>query len=130
MNNAQNTQAMEAQRGIEKVGTLPKGKIFDDAKNIESVFKKSAHAWHETIAVFEANQDGAKVASVSIANVHVTQPNIQANKVGKMIADFGNLPIINAVQFNDAIVIYDGHHRLMTAWALGMTEVEVNLVKL
>jgi hypothetical protein len=34
------------------------------------------------------------------------------------------------VQFPDGLVIYDGHHRLLTAWALGETKIKANLVKL
>ena len=29
---------------MSKINNLPNGKIFDDAKNIESVFKKSSHS--------------------------------------------------------------------------------------
>ena len=47
-----------------------------------------------------------------------------------MIEKFDKLPIINAVQFSDGISIYDGHHRLLTAWSIGETRIKVNLVKI
>ena len=42
----------------------------------------------------------------------------------------GKLKTINVVQFPDGLAIYDGHHRLTTAWALGETKIKVNLVKI
>ena len=113
---------------IIEIESLPKGKLFDDAKNIESIFKKSQHSYSEVIEAFESNKDSAKTKTVSIRDIQITQPNIQTGKVISMLNDFKNLPIINAVQFNDAIVIFDGHHRLITSWALGMQKIKLNLV--
>lgn len=114
----------------QKIDDLPKGATFEDAKKIDGVFDKSKHTWSEVIETFESNQKDAKVKSVNVKDIQITQPNIQANKVKRMIAEPGKLPIINAVQFSDGISIYDGHHRLMTAWALGETKIKVNLVKI
>lgn len=114
----------------QKIDDLPKGATFEDAKKIDGVFDKSKHTWSEVIEAFESNQKDAKVKSVNVKDIQITQPNIQANKVKRMIAEPGKLPIINAVQFSDGISIYDGHHRLITAWALGETKIKVNLVKI
>lgn len=116
---------------IEKIEKLPRGKIFDDAKNIESVFKKSRHSWSEVVENFEKNRQNAEIQSVSLKDIRITQPNIQIGKVSRMISDISNLDIINAVQFPDGeIVIHDGHHRLLAHWALGNLNMKVNLVKL
>lgn len=114
----------------QKIDDLPKGATFEDAKKIDGVFDKSKHTWSEVIEAFESNQKDAKVKSVNVKDIQITQPNIQANKVKRMIVEPGKLPIINAVQFSDGISIYDGHHRLMTTWALGETKIKVNLVKI
>jgi hypothetical protein len=114
-------------KAIEKIQALPPGKMFSDAKNIEGVFKKSKHTWHEVIETFETNQDKAKEAQIPIKDIQITQPNIQIHKVEKMLG-VNDLPLINVVKFKDGYAIYDGHHRLMTAWALGDKKIKVNLV--
>jgi uncharacterized ParB-like nuclease family protein len=122
-------QKLEA--AIEKIDSLPVGKIFDDAKRIEGIFKKSQHTWSEVVEAFEKAQDSAKVQQVNLNDIHITQPNIQANKVKKMMADINKTPPINVVQFkNGEKVIYDGHHRLLANWALGENRIKVNLVKI
>lgn len=113
-----------------RIDDLPKGSTFEDAKRIESIFTKSKHTWSEVIETFEKNQKDAKVKSVNIKDIQITQPNIQSNKVKAMIEKFDKLPMINVVQFPDGLAIYDGHHRLLTAWALGETKIKVNLVKI
>jgi hypothetical protein len=115
---------------IARIDDLPKGSTFEDAKRIESIFTKSKHTWSEVIETFEKNQKDAKVKSVNIKDIQITQPNIQSNKVKAMIEKFDKLPMINAVQFPDGLAIYDGHHRLLTAWAIGETKIKVNLVKI
>ena len=115
---------------MELIDGLPKGSMFDDAKKIDGVFDRSKHAWSEVIEMFEKNQSDAKVKSVNVKDVKITQPNIQSNKVKGMLSDFDKLPLINMVQFPDGLAIYDGHHRLLTAWALGETKIKVNLVKI
>lgn len=124
------TEAKNIESAVERINDLPSGATFEDAKKIDGVFDKSKHTWSEVIETFESNQKDAKVKSVNVKDIQITQPNIQANKVKRMIAESGKLPIINAVQFSDGISIYDGHHRLMTAWALGETKIKVNLVKI
>ena len=114
----------------EKIDSLPVGKIFDDAKRIEDIFKKSKYTWSEVIENFEKLKDSAKPQQVNVKDIHITQPNIQANKVKKMIADVDKTPPINVVQFkNGEMAIYDGHHRLLANWALGENKIKVNLVK-
>ena len=115
-----------------KVNDLPKGKIFDDAKVINGVFKKSKHDWNEVIVAYEKNEEQHRIVTVNVKDIHITQPNIQANKVNGMITDsIMKLPRLNAVQFKDGeIAIYDGHHRLTAYWALGENKIKVNLVKL
>jgi 8-oxo-dGTP diphosphatase len=113
-----------------RIKDLPKGKIFDDAKSLEGVFKKSNKSWSEVIEFFEKNRDNAKVEEVSLKDIHITQPNIQSNKVEKMINDIDKTPTIDAVQFKDGeISIFDGHHRLASLWSLGKEKIKVNLVK-
>lgn len=115
---------------IDKIDSLPKGTTFEDAKRIDSIFDKSKHTWSEVIETFETHQKEAKIKSVNVKDIKITQPNIQSNKVKKMIEDSNKLPLINVVQFPDGLAIYDGHHRLMTAWSLGETKIKVNLVKI
>jgi hypothetical protein len=114
----------------QKINNLPQGKLFDDAKNIESIFNKSRHSWSKTIESFEKNKDKGKEQNVDIKDIYITQPNIQNNKVKNMIANIDKLPAINVVEFpNGEKVIYDGHHRLIANWALGNTKIKVNLVQ-
>lgn len=114
----------------ERIDSLPKGVIFDDAKRIGGIFDISKHSWSDVVNAFEKNQKDAKVKSINIKDIQVTQPNIQSNKVKAMIEKFDKLPMINVVEFSDGLVIYDGHHRLLTAWALGETKIKVSLVKI
>lgn len=113
----------------ERIDSLPKGAIFDDAKRIGGIFDISKHSWSDVVNAFEKNQKNAKVKSINIKDIQITQPNIQSNKVKAMIEKFDKLPMINVVEFSDGLVIYDGHHRLLTAWALGETKIKVSLVK-
>jgi len=114
-----------------RVDKLPSGKIFADAKNIEGVFTKSKYDWNEVIVTYERHEDEHHIKLVNIADIHITQPNIQANKVKEILPNIDNVPRINVVQFSDGeMAIYDGHHRLIANWALGNTTIKVNLVKL
>lgn len=45
-----------------------------------------------------------------------------------MLLNFNKLEPINVVQFHNEFAIYNGHHRLITAWALGETKIKANLV--
>lgn len=115
---------------MEKINNLPKGKIFDDAKNIESIFKRSSKSYSEVLETFEKNRDKGKLTAIDIKDISVTQPNIQSNKVNAMIKNIKKTPTINVVQFKDGTrAIFDGHHRLVTNWAVGNTKIKVNLVK-
>jgi hypothetical protein len=115
----------------QKIDELPIGKLFDDAKNIEGVFNKSKYDWNEVIVTYEQHEDEHHIKFVNISDIHITQPNIQANKVKEIISNINKLPRINVVQFSDGeMAIYDGHHRLTAAWALGQQQIKVNLVKL
>lgn len=116
---------------IQKIDELPKGKIFDDAKNIEGIFKKSQHSWSEVIDSFEKNKHKSKPQTVNIRDIHITQPNIQSNKIKHTIKNLDKVPTINVVEFeNGEKAIYDGHHRLVASWALGDAKIKVNLVQL
>lgn len=104
--------------------------IFDDSKRIDGIFNITKHSWSDVVNAFEKNEKDAKIKSVNVKDIQITQPNIQSNKVKKMISQDGKLKTINVVQFPDGLAIYDGHHRLTTAWALGETKIKVNLVKI
>lgn len=122
---------LSSNKAIEKINQLPKGKIFDDAKNIEGIFKKSNRSWSEVIEVFEKNKNSLHPSVVNLQDINITQPNIQANKVKSMIDKINNLPPINVVEFEDGEkAIYDGHHRLIANWALGNSKIKVNIIKL
>jgi hypothetical protein len=115
----------------EKIDKLPAGKLFDDAKNIEKVFKKSKYDWNEVIVTYERHEDEHHIVVINLSELHITQPNIQANKVKEMLPSIDKMPRINVVQFSSGeMAIYDGHHRLIANWALGNKKIKVNLVKL
>ena len=114
----------------DKIDRLPQGKIFNDAKRIDGIFNKSKHSYSEVIEAFEKNKAKNNIEFVSVKDVHITQPNIQSNKVKRMIDNFTKSSPINVVQFQDGeMSIYDGHHRLTAAWVLGKNKIKVNLVK-
>jgi hypothetical protein len=114
-----------------KIDKLPAGKLFDDAKNIEKVFKKSKYSWNDVIVTYEQYEEQHHIKIINISDIHITQPNIQANKVKEMMPNIDKTPRINVVQFTDGeMSIYDGHHRLIANWALGNTKIKVNLVKI
>ena len=116
---------------IQKIATLPTGKLFNDAKNIQHIFNKSRHSWSNVIETFEKNKDNGSLKLVSLKDIHITQPNIQANKVKTILADLNKLSTINVIEFEDGeMAIFDGHHRLVANWALGNSKIEVNLVQL
>jgi hypothetical protein len=126
-----NESSQNVNLAYSKIDELPKGKLFDDAKNIEKIFKMSKHEWNEVIVAYEQHEEKHHIVYVDISEIHITQPNIQLNKVDKMIGDIHKLPRINVVQFkNGEKSIYDGHHRLVAHWALGEKKIKVNLVKI
>jgi len=119
------------QLAIEKINKLPKGTIFDDAKRIDSIFEKSSYGYSETLEAFEKHRDTGVIEFLSVDKIKITQPNIQSNKVFNMIKTPDKLPIINVVEFKDGeYVIFDGHHRLTSFWALNKREFKAFLVKL
>jgi hypothetical protein len=123
-------EAKDVDSAMNKIEVLPKGSTFEDAKRIDGIFDRSKHTWSEVIETFEKNQKAAKPKIVNVKDIQITQPNIQSNKVKAMIEKYNKLPLINVVQFPDGLAIYDGHHRLLTAWSMGETKIKVNLVKL
>lgn len=125
------TSAAQISEGVDKIDNLPQGKIFDDAKRIDGVFKKSTHGYSDTIEAFESNSAKGELKTININEITITQPNIQGNKIKNMLSVVDNITPINVVQFKDGEkAIFDGHHRLMANWALGRTEIRVNLVEL
>ena len=115
----------------QKLHALPKGQIFDDAKSIKDTFDASPYTWSQTIEAYESNATKAKPVTIPINSIHITQPNIQLHKVINMLANLDSTPIIDAVKFpDDTISIFDGHHRLVANWALGNSNIKVNLVDL
>ena len=124
------SESRDIETAHSRIDNLPKGSTFEDAKRIDSIFKKSKHTWSETIEAFEKNEKDAEIKLVNIKDIQITQPNIQSNKVKAMIDNVDKLPTLNAVQFSDELVIYDGHHRVLAAWALNEPKIKVNLVTL
>lgn len=114
---------------LNRLKELPKGSLFEDAKRIDGIFKKSNHSWSEVIETFEKNKDKGKSQIIDLKEINITQPNIQSHKIEGMLENFDKLPVINVIEFNDGLVIYDGHHRLTTAWLLGKSKIKANVVK-
>ena len=113
-----------------KIDELPTGKLFNDAKNIQRIFNISRRSWSDVIEAFEKNKDNGNLQLVSLKDIHITQPNIQSNKVKTILADLNKLSTINVVEFEDGeMAIFDGHHRLVANWALGNSKIQVNLVQ-
>ena len=114
-----------------KIDELPIGKLFNDAKNIQRIFNISRRSWSAVIEAFEKNKDNGSLQLVSLKDIHITQPNIQSNKVKTILADLNKLSTINVVEFEDGeMAIFDGHHRLVANWALGNSKIQVNLVQI
>ena len=124
------SESRDIETAHNRIDNLPKGSTFEDAKRIDSIFKKSKHTWSETIEAFEKNEKDAELKLVNIKDIRITQPNVQSNKVKALIDNVDKLPTIFAVQFSDELVIYDGHHRVLAAWALNEPKIKVNLVTL
>lgn len=125
-----NESKKDIESTYDRLDSLPKGTIFEDAKKIDGIFAKSKYSWSEVIEAFEKTKKDAKIKSINVKDIKITQANVQINKVKKMIQDFDKLEPINVVQFSNELAIYDGHHRLLTAWALGKTKIKVNFVKI
>lgn len=123
-------EAKDIESAVERLDSLPKGAIFDDAKKIDGIFNITKHSWSEVVETFEKHEKDAQIKTVNIKDIQITQRNVQSYKVKEMIERPKKLKLINVVQFPDGMAIYDGHHRLTTAWALGETKLKVNLVKI
>ena len=114
----------------DKLNDLPAGTIFDDAKNINGIFTRSKKSWSEVIENLQKFKENGKITEISINDIEITQPNIQMNKVIKMVENIKDVPIIDVVMFKDGtMAIHDGHHRLTTAWVLNEKKIKVNLIK-
>ena len=122
-------ESQKEEAAIQKVEALPKGSIFDDAKRIDGIFKINKRPWHEVVATWEQYKDAAKPKTLNPKDIQITQPNIQSDKVREMIFRKGKVKTINVIEFPEGPVIYDGHHRLTKAWALGETKLKVNYLK-
>ena len=123
-------ESQKQEAALQRVEALPKGSLFDDAKRIDSIFKISNRSWSEVVQAWEENEDQAKPLTVNPKDIQITQRNIQSSKVGEMILRDGKVKTINVIEFPEGPVIYDGHHRLTRAWALGETKLKVNYIKL
>jgi hypothetical protein len=123
-------ESQKEDAAVQKVEALPKGSIFDDAKRIDSIFKINNRSWSEVVQAWEENEKSAKSKTINPKDVQITQRNIQLSKVEEMIRRKGPLKTIHVIEFPEGMVIYDGHHRLTTAWALGETKLKVNYVKI
>jgi hypothetical protein len=114
----------------ERIDSLPQGKVFDDAKRIDGVFKKSSHSWSEVIEALEQNKKNGERQEVNTTDIRITQPNVQSGKVKRMVQGKDGKSTIDVVQFPDGeMAIHDGHHRLTANWALGNKTIVVNLIK-
>ena len=113
-----------------KINELPPGKLFSDAKNIEGIFNKSQRSWSEVIEAAEKNKNNGRLEMVNLKDIHITQPNIQSNKVKIILKNLNTLSPITVVQFEDGeMAIHDGHHRLVANWVLGHSKIKVNLIQ-
>lgn len=123
-------ESQKEEAAIQRVEGLPKGSIFDDAKRIDSIFQISNRPWSEVVQAWEENESKAKPKTINPKDIHITQRNIQSSKVEEMILRKDGVKTINVIEFPEGPVIYDGHHRLTKAWALGETRLKVNYLKL
>ncbi len=114
---------------MQKVEALPKGSIFDDAKRIDGIFKLNNRPWSEIVQTWEENEKQAKPKTINPKDIQITQRNIQLGKVDEMIHRKGSLKTIHVIEYPEGMVIYDGHHRLTTAWALGIHKLRVDYIK-
>lgn len=120
------------EKAIENLNKLPEGKTTffkGDSKEILSLFKLSKRTHNSVLVDFENNQQNVFEKTIPIKNIKITQPNIIKSRIETMIPKYKSLPTINAVKYNNEIVIYDGHHRLTTAYLLGVKNIKVNLVE-
>ena len=117
------------EKAIEKLYSLPRGKIFSNAKDISNIFKKSNIPYSKVLFNYEQGEQNANIKFVDIDKIEVTQPNITSSKVEKYIKDFNQNSAIPGVMYGKNIVIPDGHHRLTAAYLLGYDKIKVSLVQ-
>jgi hypothetical protein len=122
-------ESQKEDAAMQKVEALPKGSIFDDAKRIDGIFKLNNRPWSEIVQTWEENEKQAKPKTINPKDIQITQRNIQLSKVHEMIHRKGSLKTIHVIEYPEGMVIYDGHHRLTTAWALGITKLKVDYIK-
>lgn len=113
-----------------QLADLPRGAIFDDAKNLTGVFPRSSRTYHDIVFDFEQGKDGGQSAVVDVAldDISITQPNITQTKVERFMKDIGSLPPIKAVVYDDELVVFDGHHRLAAAYFAGADTIPIDTV--
>jgi len=122
-------ESQKEDAAMQKVEALPEGSIFDDAKRIDGIFKLNNRPWSEIVQTWEENEKQAKPKTINPKDIQITQRNIQLSKVHEMIYRKGPLKTIHVIEYPEGMVIYDGHHRLTTAWALGITKLKVDYIK-
>lgn len=123
----------ESQKGeaaLQRVDALPNASLSNDSKLIDRVFQVNNRPWTQLVQIWKQYGHQAQTATLNPTNIQITQHEIQLNKVKEMIYRDGKVKTINVIQFPEGPVIYDGHHRLTKAWALGETKLKVNLLKL
>lgn len=115
----------------DKLDSLPKGKIFDDAVDISGIFKKSNKSHNEVLVDYELGEDkgNAVTTEVKISDIQITQPNVTKKKVLRFLNDVNKLPPIPVVKYGRHIVIFDGHHRLVANWLAGRKTIKVSMVE-
>jgi hypothetical protein len=126
-------QESKIEKALKALDALPEGKTAffkGDVKEITSIFQQSKRNNNSVQVDFENNEQGAIEKIIYLSDINITQPNVIKSKVEKMLTIFSKLPSINAVKYKDETVIYDGHHRLLTAYLLGIKTIKINLVKL
>jgi len=69
-----------------KIDKLPAGKLFDDAKNIEKVFKKSKYSWNDVIVTYEQYEEQHHIKITMMEQVLkdlVSKQELSKNDVSK-----------------------------------------------
>jgi hypothetical protein len=96
----------------QKLEALPKGKLFNDAKSIKGVFDSSSYTWSQAIEAFETNSTKAKIISIPIDSIKITQPNIQLNKVLDIILKLINMLSV-ILNFSNLLVFLNLYYYIL-----------------
>lgn len=123
------TESNGRESAQDKLDSLPKGKIFDDAVDISGIFKKSNKSHNEVLVDYETEDGNIVITEVKISDIQITQPNITKKKVLRFLKDVNKLPPIPVVKYGRQIVTFDGHHRLVTAWLAGHKTIKVSMAE-